>query len=121
MIKFYVPIESSAIITRAATQSAFLKMDVCDKIQVSVEGLNIERDRLLNEGWYLQYCWLVRVKPGGTARTDRQYWQVRSRLELFDGKKLKHLHADEVEDYRAAILRGRKLQQIDRQIAKLRQ
>jgi hypothetical protein len=94
-------------------------MNVCDKVQSSVELLNIERDRILGEGWYLQYCWLVRVKPGGTARTARQYWQVRSRLELFDGKKLKHLQADEVEEYRAAIFRGRKLQQIDRQIAKL--
>jgi hypothetical protein len=96
-------------------------MDVCEKIQSSVELLNIERNRILSEGWYLQYCWLVRVKPGGTARTDRQYWQVRSRQEMFDGKKLKHLHADEVEDYRAAILRGRKLLQIDRQIAKLQE
>ncbi len=94
-------------------------MDVCEQIQASVEVLKIERNRILSEGWYLQYCWLVRVKPGGTARTARQYWQVRSRKELFEGKKLKHLHADEVENYRAAILRGRKLQQIDRQIAKL--
>ena len=94
-------------------------MNVLGQIQVSVELLNLERNRILSEGWYLQYCWLVRVKPGGTARTARQYWQVRSRKELFDGKKLKHLHGDEVEDYRAAILRGRKLKQIDRQIAKL--
>jgi hypothetical protein len=95
-------------------------MDVLEKLQTRVELLKIERNRILNEGWYLQYCWLVRVKPGGTARTSRQYWQVRSRQELFDGKKLKHLHANEVEEYRAAILRGRQLQQIDRQIAKLK-
>lgn len=94
-------------------------MDVREKLQTRVELLKIERNRILNEGRYLQDCWLVRVKPGGTARTSRQYWQVRSRQEMFDGKKLKHLHADEVEEYRAAILRGRQLQQIDRQIAKL--
>jgi hypothetical protein len=94
-------------------------MDVREKLQTRVELLKMERNRILNEGWYLQYCWLVRVKPGGTARTSRQYWQVRSRQEMFDGKKLKHLHADEVEEYRAAILRGRQLQQIDRQIAKI--
>jgi hypothetical protein len=96
-----------------------IDMDVREKLQTRLALLKIERNRILNEGWYLQYCWLVRVKPGGTARTSRQYWQVRSRQGLFDGKKLKHLQADEVEEYRAAILRGRQLQQIDRQIAKL--
>jgi hypothetical protein len=40
---------------------------------------------------------------------------------MFDGKTLKHLKPDEVEDYRAAILRGRQLKQIDRQIEKLQQ
>ncbi len=94
-------------------------MNGSEKFLASVELLKIERNRILKQGWYLQYCWLVRVKPGGTARTSRQYWQVRSRKELFDGKKLKHLHVNEVEEYRAAIERGRQLQQIDRQIAKL--
>jgi phage shock protein A len=40
---------------------------------------------------------------------------------MFDGKTLKHLRADEVEDYRAAIDRGRQLKQIDRKIEKLQQ
>jgi hypothetical protein len=40
---------------------------------------------------------------------------------MFDGKTLKHLKSDEVEDYRAAIDRGRQLKQIDRQIKKLQQ
>jgi hypothetical protein len=46
---------------------------------------------------------------------------VRSRQAMFNGKTLKHLRADEVEDYRAAINRGRQLKQIDRQIEKLQQ
>jgi FKBP-type peptidyl-prolyl cis-trans isomerase (trigger factor) len=40
---------------------------------------------------------------------------------MFDGKTLKYLKPDEVEDYKAAIERGRQLKQIDRQIEKLQQ
>lgn len=69
----------------------------------------------------MQHCWLVQVKPGGTARTNAKYWQVRSRQPIFDGKTLKHLKPEEVEDYRAAIERGRALKQLDRQIEKLQQ
>ena len=65
--------------------------------------------------------WLVQVKPGGNARTNRKYWQVRSCQPIFDGKTLKHLKPDEVEDYRAAIERGRHLLQIDRSIEKQQQ
>ncbi|MUG99251.1 hypothetical protein F7734_45955 [Scytonema sp. UIC 10036] len=61
------------------------------------------------------------MKPGGTARTNCKYWQVRSRQPMFDGKTLKHLKPNEVEDYRAAIERGRQLKHIDRQIQKLQQ
>jgi hypothetical protein len=96
-------------------------MGALEQLQASLELLQSERSQLMSQGWYLQHCWLVQVKPGGTARTTRQYWQVRSRQPLFDGKMLKHLPASEVEDYRAAIARGRKLQQIDRQMIKLQQ
>ncbi|HEY9612475.1 hypothetical protein [Allocoleopsis sp.] len=91
------------------------------KLQSDLNALYVERAHIKSEGWYLQHCWLVQVKPGGNARTNRKYWQVRSRQAMFDGKMLKHLRADEVEDYRAAINRGRQLQQIDRQIEKLQQ
>jgi hypothetical protein len=92
-----------------------------EKLQSALDALNIERAQIKSEGWYLQHCWLVQVKPGGNARTNRKYWQVRSRQAMFNGKTLKHLRADEVEDYRAAINRGRQLKQIDRQIEKLQQ
>ncbi len=92
-----------------------------EKLQSALDALNIERAQIKSEGWYLQHCWLVQVKPGGNARTDRKYWQVRSRQPMFEGKTLKHLKLDEVEDYRAAIARGRQLKQIDRQIEKLQQ
>ena len=96
-------------------------MYTLEKLQSALDALNIERAQIAGEGWYLQNCWLVQVKPGGNARTNRKYWQVRSRQLMFDGKTLKHLRADEVEDYRAAINRGRQLKQIDRQIEKLQQ
>ena len=91
------------------------------KLQSALDALNTKRSQIAGEGWYLQHCWLVQVKPGGNARTDRKYWQVRSRQPMFDGKTLKHLKPDEVEDYRVAIARGRQLKQIDRQIEKLQQ
>ena len=96
-------------------------MYAVEKLQSALDTLNTERTRIAREGWYLQNCWLVQVKPGGNARTDRKYWQVRSRQPMFEGKTLKHLKLDEVEDYRAAIDRGRQLKQIDREIEKLQQ
>jgi hypothetical protein len=96
-------------------------MYAVEKLQSALDTLNTKRSQIVGEGWYLQHCWLVQVKPGGNARTDRKYWQVRSRQPMFDGKTLKHLKSDEVEDYRAAIDRGRQLKQIDRQIKKLQQ
>ena len=94
-------------------------MYTVEKLQSALDALNTKRSAISGEGWYLQHCWLVQVKPGGNARTDRKYWQVRSRQPMFDGKTLKHLKSDEVENYRVAIARGRQLKQIDRQIEKL--
>lgn len=97
-------------------------MSTLSKSQEHLIALEAERAQLISEGWYLQHCWLVQVKPGGTARTDRQYWQARSRQPIFDGKTLKHLKTDEeVNDYRAAIERGRQLKQIKRQIDQVQQ
>lgn len=96
-------------------------MSSFEKLQSDLDALNAQRAQIVGEGWFLQHCWLVQVKPGGTAHTDSKYWQVRSRQPLFNGKTLKHLKAEEVEDYRAAIARGRQLKQVDRQIEKLQQ
>jgi len=96
-------------------------MYAVEKLQSALDALNTKRSQIAGEGWYLQHCWLVQVKPGGNARTDRKYWQVRSRQPMFDGKMLRHLKSDEVEDYKSAIARGRQLKQIDRQIKKLQQ
>jgi hypothetical protein len=92
-----------------------------EKLKSALDALTAERAQVIAAGWFLQNCWLTQSKPGGTARTNQKYWQVRSRQPLFDGKTLKHLKADEVEDYKAAIERGRQLKQIDRQIVKLQQ
>lgn len=91
-----------------------------EKLLLILDSLDREREQVASQGWYLQHCWLVQVKPGGNARTARKYWQVRSRKALFDGKKLKHLKPELVEDYKTAIERGRQLAAIDRQIEKLR-
>ncbi|MEH2078754.1 MAG: hypothetical protein V7K89_01690 [Nostoc sp.] len=96
-------------------------MHTLEKLQSALKLLKTKRIEITCEGWYLQDCWLVQVKPGGNARTDRKYWQVRSRQAIFNGKTLKHLKQDQLEDYRTAIARGRQLKQIDRQIQKLQQ
>jgi hypothetical protein len=97
------------------------KMFPLKTLQSALYLLNARRSQVIRSGWFLQNCWLVQVKPGGTARTDCKYWQVRSRQPIFAGKTLKHLKLGEVEGYRAAIARGRQLKQIDRQIEKLQQ
>lgn len=96
-------------------------MGLLERLKVDLEILQIERSNLVASGWYLQHCWLVQVQPGGTARTNRSYWQVRSRQAMFDGKKLKHLKAHEVEEYKAAIERGRQLERVDIQIRQIQQ
>jgi hypothetical protein len=97
------------------------KMSTLKKLQSALDTLNTQRSQVVESGCFLQHCWLVQVKPGGTARTNAKYWQVRSRQPIFDGKTLKHLKPEEVEDYRAAIERGRVLKQLDLQIEKLQQ
>lgn len=96
-------------------------MHTLKKLQSALNDLNGQRTRIAGEGWYLQNCWLVKVKPGGTARTEHQYWQARSRQPMFNGKTLKHLKPFEVDDYKAAIARGKQLKQIDSHIEKLQQ
>lgn len=93
-------------------------MNRLEELQSALNTLKAERERV-TQNWYLQNCWVTQSKPGGTARTTQKYWQARSRQPIFDGKTVKHLKADEVEDYKAAIARGRQLKQIDRQIEKL--
>lgn len=100
--------------------SAYESMHLQEKLQLTLDALDRERSQIAAEGWYLQHCWLVQVKPGGNARTACKYWQVRSRKALFDGKKLKHLKPDLVEAYKVAIERGRRLDRIERQIEKLK-
>lgn len=94
-------------------------MYTVEQLQSLLNALNAERSQIASEGWYLQNCWLVELKPGGSARTERKYWQARSRQPIFDGKKLKHLKGDEVDDYKAVIARGRQLKLLDRQIEKI--
>ena len=96
-------------------------MNSLKTLKVDLEILQTERSNFINSGWYLQHCWLVQVKPGGTARTNRSYWQARSCKAMFDGKKLKHLKVHEVEAYQVAINRGRQLKQIDAQISQVQQ
>ena len=87
----------------------------------TLEDLEAERTRISGEGDVLLDCWLAESKPGGTARSQKAHWQLRSRKAQFNGKKSKYVRAADVEQYEAAIARGKQLRQLDRQIEALHQ
>lgn len=87
-------------------------------LQAQLSMLEVERDWIEQQG-YLLGCWVARDKPGGTARTDKVYWQARSTEAMFSGKRAKHLKADEVSEVQAQVVRGRRLLQLRQQIASI--
>jgi len=93
-------------------------MDTLNSLQAELSILVVERTWIEKQG-YLQGCWVAQYKPGGSARTEKVYWQARSSQAMFDGKKAKHLKASEVSEYQAQIARGRRLRQLNRQIVAL--
>ncbi|PSB25351.1 hypothetical protein [Stenomitos frigidus] len=82
----------------------------------SLNTLEAERTRISNEGDVWFDCWLAASKPGGTARSQKAHWQLRSRQAQFSGKKSKYVKSSEVGQYEAAIARGKHLKTLDRQI-----
>jgi len=93
-------------------------MDTLNSLQAELSVLEVERNWIEKQG-YFQGCWVAQYKPGGSARTEKVYWQARSNAPMFGGKKAKHLQPDQVAEYQAQIARGRRLRQINRQIAAL--
>ncbi len=87
----------------------------------SLKTLETEKARISGEGNVLLDCWLSESKPGGTARSQKAHWQLRSRKAQFNGKKSKYIKASDVGLYQAAIARGKQLRQLDQQIEALRQ
>jgi len=85
-----------------------------------LQDLEMERNRIRNEGDVLVDCWLAQSRPSGTARTNHAHWQLRSRKPQFGGKKSKYVKTAEVGHYEAAIARGKQLKHLDRQIEALR-
>lgn len=67
-------------------------------------------------------CWIGRAKPQGTAGSPsqkRDYHRLQSRRPQFAGKKTLYLPQAQVADYEAAIARGKRVRQLEREIAKL--
>lgn len=85
----------------------------------SLKSLENLRAKIGSEGEVLFDCWLAASVPGGTARTDKAYLQLRSRKAQFDGRKSKYVRASEVGRYEAAIARGKQLKQLTQQIETL--
>lgn len=93
------------------------------------EALENRLDRLqalkseLESRGALQGCWIAQYRPAGTARfsqqTSTEYWQVRSREPIFDGRKTKHLNGQSLSTYRERVERGRELDKVEREIKKV--
>lgn len=85
----------------------------------NLETLKAEKRQIEDQGIVLFDCWIAESKPGGTARTKKTHYQLRSRKAQFAGKKSKYLKVPEVGEYRAAIARGKAIRQLEKQIAAL--
>jgi hypothetical protein len=96
-------------------------MSKLQDLQQELATLKAERTRISTEGEVLLDCWVAQSSAGGTARTGKRYWQVRSRNPIFDGKKSKYLKASEVAEYEAAIARGKRIKALGKEIEKLQQ
>lgn len=84
----------------------------------SLSTLKRKKESIEQEG-YLHGCWIELYRPGGTAKGDNVYCQLRSRKPLSNGKRRRHLKTDEIAVYRQLIENGRKLKRIEREIALL--
>jgi hypothetical protein len=105
-------------IVKIAHESDMIKLQV---LKQELATLQAERMRISGEGEVLLDCWVAQSGAGGTARTKKHYWQVRSRNPIFDGKKSKYLKAHEVAEYEAAIARGKRIKALSKEIQKLQQ
>ncbi|WP_204137408.1 DNA N-6-adenine-methyltransferase [Halomicronema sp. CCY15110] len=73
--------------------------------------LQAEIHRLQSQLYYLD-AWIDSSKPGGNARgSPAPQYRLRSRQPIFNGRKSRYLRPAEVAEVRAAIARGRSLQQ----------
>ena len=105
-------------IVKIAHESKMIKLQ---DLQQELATLQTERTRISSEGEVLLDCWVAQSWAGGTARTQKRYWQVRSRNPIFDGEKSKYLKANEVAEYETAIARGKRIKALGKDIEKLQQ
>lgn len=68
---------------------------------------------------YLLDCWIAAYTPGGTAKGEHTYYQLRSRKPLKNGKRTQHLSAAEVPCYQQLVENGRFLKRLKRQLARV--
>lgn len=84
----------------------------------NLSALKREKERLEQEG-FLVGCRIVPYRPGGTARGEHVYYQLRSIEPLENGKRTRHLKIDEIGHYRQLIANGKKLRRLERHMAYL--
>jgi hypothetical protein len=82
----------------------------------SLSALKRKQEAIQQAG-YLQDCWIESYCPRGTARGDHRYGQLRSRKPFANGKRRRHLKAEEISLFRQLIENGRMFRRIEQEIA----
>jgi hypothetical protein len=93
-------------------------------LQAELETLQQEAARIRSAGLVLESCWIGTSSPRGTAGKPSQgkdYYELRSRKPIFDGKKSRYVREAEVGEFREAIDSGRQLKVIQSRIERLRE
>lgn len=88
--------------------------------KTNISALKRSIAQIEQEG-YITDCWIARYRPGGTARGEESYFQLRSRNPFTDGTRTKHLSAGELPAYQKLVENGRLLKKLKRQLARVEQ
>lgn len=96
-------------------------MNELDALRENLKSLQTERTRISAEGDALFNCWLCKSLPAGTAKTKNYHWQLKSSAAQFNGKKSRYIKASEASEVAAAIARGKRLRELEKNIAELQQ
>lgn len=84
----------------------------------SIQSIKRQIENIEQVG-FLEDCWIAQYTPAGSAKGKGVYWHIRSRKQLFGGKKSKHLKATELEHYQQLVSNGRTRKKLIQQLKTL--
>lgn len=68
---------------------------------------------------YLSNCWIARYTPGGSAKGEHSYYQLRSRVPFANGKRTQHIPLEALPHFVKLVNNGRLLPNLRQQVAQL--